>query len=200
MAGPEPFEVRDETLREVRALLRRWLGETLRKEDLAWLDAESRAAVDGPARRYYMAFSAASRHAGKTVLELPRAERAAAERVRPGWAPGAWSREQAARTFVSWMMQPGQDVVWDVEAGSLPLSRRAQDMPAWQRKAADTEGLAVFTKALETARVRPVHPAYPQVSKAVGEAVVAVLLGRSTPAKALRACADSANAALAVPR
>ncbi|MXM64618.1 extracellular solute-binding protein [Streptomyces sp. HUCO-GS316] len=110
------------------------------------------------------------------------------------------AREQAARTFVSWMMQPGQDVVWDVEAGSLPLSRRAQDMPAWQRKAADTEGLAVFTKALETARVRPVHPAYPQVSKAVGEAVVAVLLGRSTPAKALRACADSANAALAVPR
>ena len=110
------------------------------------------------------------------------------------------ARERAARTFVSWLMQPQQDVIWDIQAGSLPLSRRSQSKPAWQDKAAKTEGLAEFTKALETARVRPVDPAYPQVSKAVGEAIVAVLLGRSTPAKALRACADSANAALALPR
>ena len=109
------------------------------------------------------------------------------------------ARQRAARTFVSWLMQPAQDVRWDVQAGSLPLSRRCQDTPAWRHKAADTEGLTVFTKALETARVRPVHPAYPQISKAVGEAVVAVLLGRSTPAQALRACADTANAALSLP-
>lgn len=110
------------------------------------------------------------------------------------------AREKAARTFVSWLMQPEQDVVWDVEAGSLPLSRRTESMPDWQEKAAETEGLAVFTKALETARVRPVHQAYPQVSKAVGEAVVSVLLGRSTPTKAMRACADTANPVLARPR
>jgi multiple sugar transport system substrate-binding protein len=109
------------------------------------------------------------------------------------------ARRQAARTLVSWLMQPEQDVVWDVQAGSLPLSRLAQSKPGWRHKAAETEGLTVFTTALETARVRPVHPAYPQVSKAVGEAVVAVLLGRSTPAKATRACADTANSALALP-
>lgn len=100
MAGPTPFEPTAETLREVRSLLRKWLGEALRKEDLAWLDAECRAAADAPARRWFLAFSAVSRHAGKTVLELPRAERAAAARARPGWEPGAWTREQAARTLL----------------------------------------------------------------------------------------------------
>ncbi|WP_405565030.1 ABC transporter substrate-binding protein [Streptomyces sp. NBC_01180] len=110
------------------------------------------------------------------------------------------ARVEAARTLVSWLMQPDQDVRWDVQAGSLPLSRRTQSLPRWQTKAAKTEGLSVFTKALETARVRPAHPAYPQISQALGEAVVAVLLGRSTPAKALRRCADDANAALLIPR
>ncbi|MFB7496331.1 ABC transporter substrate-binding protein [Streptomyces sp. NPDC056161] len=110
------------------------------------------------------------------------------------------ARKQAAKTFVSWLMQPGQDVRWDVEAGSLPLSRGADELPAWRHKESDTEGLGVFTKALDSARVRPVHAAYPQVSQALGQAVVAVLLGRSSPAKALRACATDANAALLIPR
>ncbi|MFJ5293274.1 MULTISPECIES: ABC transporter substrate-binding protein [unclassified Streptomyces] len=110
------------------------------------------------------------------------------------------ARVEAARTLVSWLMEPAQDVRWDVQAGSLPLSRRTQSLPRWQAKAAKTEGLAVFTKALETARVRPAHPAYPQISQALGEAIVSVLLGRSTPTKALRRCADDANAALLIPR
>ncbi|MET0135138.1 MAG: ABC transporter substrate-binding protein [Kibdelosporangium sp.] len=110
------------------------------------------------------------------------------------------ARVRAARTFVTWLMQPDQDVRWDVDAGSLPLSRRTQELPAWQRQSAETDGLVVFTHALETARVRPVHPAYPQISQALGQAIVAVLLGRSTPAQALRGCADEANAALRIPR
>jgi multiple sugar transport system substrate-binding protein len=110
------------------------------------------------------------------------------------------ARRRAAKTFVSWLMQPAQDVRWDIDAGSLPLSRRTRDLPAWQHKESGTEGLGVFTKALATARARPVHAAYPQISQALGQAIVAVLLGRSSPAKALRACAADANAALLIPR
>ena len=58
----------------------------------------------------------------------------------------------------------------------------------------------MFTSALESARVRPVHPAYPEVSQALGQAIVAVLLGRSTPEDAMRACAEEADAALRIPR
>jgi multiple sugar transport system substrate-binding protein len=110
------------------------------------------------------------------------------------------ARAQAARTFVSWLTQPAQDVVWDVQAGSLPLSKTCQALPAWQDQARQIEGLPVFTRSLESARVRPAHPAYPQISQALGTAVTAVLLGRSTPADALRQCADEANAALLIPR
>lgn len=110
------------------------------------------------------------------------------------------ARVRAARTFVTWLMQPRQDVRWDIQAGSLPLSRSTQSLPEWKAQAAGTEGLGVFTHALESARVRPAHPAYPQISEALGEAVVAVLLGRSSPATALRRCADQANAALLIPR
>lgn len=109
-------------------------------------------------------------------------------------------RVRAARTFLSWLADPAQDVRWDVGAGSLPLSRRTQELPAWQEKTAETPGLPVFVDALEHARVRPVHPAYPQVSAALGTAIVAVLLGEATPADALRECAKAADAALIIPR
>lgn len=110
------------------------------------------------------------------------------------------ARVRAARTFVQWLTQPAQDVRWDIMAGGLPLSRSTRALPAWQAQDRGTEGLPVFTEALKSARVRPVHPAYPQISRALGQAVASVLLGRSTPAAALRRCADEANAALLIPR
>ncbi|MEV7463944.1 ABC transporter substrate-binding protein [Streptomyces rubiginosohelvolus] len=109
-------------------------------------------------------------------------------------------RAEAARTFVTWFTQPAQDSRWDTGAGSLPLSRGSEDTPAWREHATKTPGMPVFTTALASARVRPVHPAYPTVSKSLGQAIVSVLLGRATPAAAIRACAEDANAALLIPR
>ncbi|OXM54908.1 ABC transporter substrate-binding protein [Amycolatopsis alba] len=109
-------------------------------------------------------------------------------------------RVRAARTFLSWLTDPAQDVRWDVGAGGLPLSRRTQDLPAWQEKTTGTPGLQVFADALDRAKVRPVHPAYPQVSAALGTAIVSVLLGQAAPADALRECAKAADAALIIPR
>ncbi|MFD4633911.1 ABC transporter substrate-binding protein [Streptomyces sp. NPDC058284] len=110
------------------------------------------------------------------------------------------ARAKAARTFVTWLIQPSQDSRWDVEAGSLPLSRRSEDHPAWRGHAERTPGLSVFTDAVASARVRPVHPAYPRISRSVGRAVVSVLLGRTSPADAVRSCAEESNAALLIPR
>jgi multiple sugar transport system substrate-binding protein len=110
------------------------------------------------------------------------------------------ARVAATRTFLTWLMQPAQDVQWDIQAGSLPLSRATQALPQWTRKTRETHGLTVFTQALDTARVRPNHAAYPQISEALGQAVTGVLLGRRTPDQALHDCARQADAALLIPR
>ncbi|MFD7818411.1 ABC transporter substrate-binding protein [Streptomyces sp. NPDC059785] len=110
------------------------------------------------------------------------------------------ARSRAAVEFVRWMIQPVQDARWGVFAGSLPLSSATAEQPKWRSHSARTTGLDVFTDALDTARVRPVHPAYPQISQALGEAVVSVLLGKDSPAKAVRRCAEKADAALLIPR
>ncbi|MFF9410571.1 ABC transporter substrate-binding protein [Streptomyces anandii] len=110
------------------------------------------------------------------------------------------ARVGAARTFLRWLMQPAQDVRWDIEAGSLPLSRTTQALLPWTEQSRRIDGLVVFTEALETARVRPNHVAYPQISQALGRAITAVLLGLSTPAAAMRDCTRHADAALLIPR
>jgi multiple sugar transport system substrate-binding protein len=109
-------------------------------------------------------------------------------------------RVAAAHTFVRWLMDPRQDVRWDMGAGSLPLSRATNALPEWRRHADETDGLRVFVDSLENARVRPVHPAYPQISQALAQAITAVLLRRSSPDDAMRACAGEADAALRIPR
>jgi multiple sugar transport system substrate-binding protein len=110
------------------------------------------------------------------------------------------ARIEAARTFVSWLIDPKQDVRWALGVGSLPLSKESEDSPEWSRYAAETPGMTVFATTLETARVRPVHPAYPDISQALAQAVTTVLLGRGTPEDAMRTCADEADAALRIPR
>ncbi|MET9671231.1 ABC transporter substrate-binding protein [Streptomyces sp. NPDC006475] len=109
-------------------------------------------------------------------------------------------RLDAACTLVGWLMEPEQNIQWDIEAGSLPVNRPSERGSDWIRHTIDVPGLNVFTSALETAKVRPAHPVYPQISKAFGEAIVSVLLDRSSPEQALRRCADEANAALAKTR
>jgi multiple sugar transport system substrate-binding protein len=110
------------------------------------------------------------------------------------------ARSKAALTFVRWLMQPEQDVRWDISAGSLPLSQATEERAQWRRHSDATTGLKVFTDALRTARVRPVHAAYPQISQALGAAAVSVLLGRDSPKNALHRCAQKADAALLIPR
>lgn len=101
MPAPDLFVPSEETLRKARKLLRNWLADRLPAADMAWLDGEAKAvAAEEPAKRLYMAFSGACGRAPKTPLGLSASERAAADRARPGWLPGEWTAEQAARTLL----------------------------------------------------------------------------------------------------
>jgi multiple sugar transport system substrate-binding protein len=117
--------------------------------------------------------------------------------------PDSWTifdngsdRADAAIEFVRWLISPEQDVQWDIQAGSLPLSKGTVAQPEWQEHQHATEGLDVFVDALEYAQVRPTIRTYPDISKAVGQAIAGVLLGRETPEDALKGAAQTANVAL----
>jgi multiple sugar transport system substrate-binding protein len=59
-------------------------------------------------------------------------------------------------------------------------------------------GTGVFVQNLSNVqKVRPTVQQYPDVSEALGQSIVAVLLGKEQPADALNAAAEAADAALA---
>ena len=120
MPSLSAFSPSEETLRQGQRMLRRWLGKRLSVEDLAWLDEECKAAAGkDPVKRFYMAFSAACRHAGKEPLDLTKPDRASAERIRPGWAPAAWTEVQAGRITLLLHRDPRNRERWLAELDTI---------------------------------------------------------------------------------
>ena len=80
-------------------LLRAGLDSGASAEGLGWLDEQCAAQRAGaPERQFFMAISAARRHVGRGPLTIGKEE---AETARPGWQPGGWTCDQAARTLLA---------------------------------------------------------------------------------------------------
>jgi multiple sugar transport system substrate-binding protein len=103
----------------------------------------------------------------------------------------------AAVTFLTFLTEGDQDVQWASQAGSLPLRNSTADSEEWKQHVAKTEGLDVFSEALTYARTRPAIRTYPRISQPLGQAIVKMLLDKSTPEAALYDVVQEANAALA---
>ena len=99
-------------------------------------------------------------------------------------APDTWTlfdngdkRSKAAIEFVQWLNSPEQDAKWVTKAGSLPLRKGTAEQPVWKDVPEDrSPGCRVFLAGLDGARTKPTNPAYPQISEAMGQSLVAVLL------------------------
>jgi hypothetical protein len=82
-------------------LLGRWLSARLEPEQARWLeDCAARLRNGAGDRELYLAISLVSRRLGKADLELSAGDLEEAARSRPGWDPGRWSLEQAARVYL----------------------------------------------------------------------------------------------------
>src|SRR5690606_10383077 len=80
------------------ALLCKWLEQRLPPDPSAWFTEQFRKLQNGaPERDLYIALGYATRKLGKADLVLGPAELDEAQTVRPGWNPGDWSIDQAAR-------------------------------------------------------------------------------------------------------
>src|SRR5262249_13077675 len=107
------------------------------------------------------------------------------------------ARANAAREFALWLTQPEQEVRWMDATGSLPLRNSTTQRPEYAGYRSKWPNLDLWLSGLPTMRSRPTLAAYPMISKAVGEAIVSVLLGQSEPAAALAQAAEAGDRALA---
>jgi hypothetical protein len=104
-AGAPPRFI-DDSAAAIGDLLRQWLGRTLQPDAAQWLDAEierQSCAVDE--RKLGIALGLVGRRIGRSELSLSAADLTAAQTLRRGWRPDAWTADVAARvalTLATW--------------------------------------------------------------------------------------------------
>jgi multiple sugar transport system substrate-binding protein len=107
-------------------------------------------------------------------------------------------RKQAAVDFVRWLTAPEQVRTTSLATGDLPI-RESVGADASFRKQLDENlpGSATFVENLSNVKkARPSVEQYPAISEAMGQAIVAVLLGKAEPQAALDEAAQATNDAL----
>lgn len=109
-------------------------------------------------------------------------------------------RADAAWTFIKWLTSTKEHLNLALATGQLPIRASEMRQPGYRRFVAKYKGIGTFVANLGNAKkARPVTDRYPRISEAVGQAVQAVLLGKSDPQRALDEAAAKVNAILARP-
>jgi multiple sugar transport system substrate-binding protein len=109
------------------------------------------------------------------------------------------AKKKAAIDFVKWLTAPEQVKSFALATGNLPTRTSVgQDQSVLTALNDKTPGTSTFVQNLDNVKkVRPTVGQYPDVSEALGQAIVAVMLGKDQPASALNTAAQTADAALA---
>lgn len=98
----------------------------------------------------------------------------------------------AAKTFVSWLMQDSVQKEWASALGYLPVKTSLYDDPTFK----DDASISAFAKVLEEARSRPTVAQAGDVDTALGNAVQAALSGTKSAKDALDEAAAASDKAL----
>ena len=108
-------------------------------------------------------------------------------------------KKQAAIDFVKWLTAPEQVKTFSLGTGDLPTRTSVgQDQAFVAKLNEQLPGSATFVENLSNVKkIRPTVEQYPAISEALGQAVVAVMLGKDQPADALNSAAQATDAALA---
>jgi multiple sugar transport system substrate-binding protein len=109
------------------------------------------------------------------------------------------ARKQAAITFVTWLTAPAQVQAFSLKTGDLPIRRSVGlDAAVVNQMDKNLPGVKTFIANLSNVtQARPQVPSYPKISQALGNSIVAVLLGKQSPKAALDQAAQQTDAALA---
>jgi multiple sugar transport system substrate-binding protein len=101
-------------------------------------------------------------------------------------------------TFLKWFLSPQVHLDYAIKTGVLPIRQSETKLPAYKRYLKRYPAVKLFVDNLNNVtKSRPAIPSYPEISKAIGQAVQAILLGKASPKAALDAAAKQADTALA---
>ncbi|MUL83022.1 MULTISPECIES: ABC transporter substrate-binding protein [unclassified Mycolicibacterium] len=108
-------------------------------------------------------------------------------------------KKRAAIDFVKWLTAPEQVTAFSLGTGDLPTRISVgQDQALVAKLDENLPGTATFVQNLSNVKaIRPTVEQYPDISEALGQAIVSVMLGKDRPAAALNTAAQAADAALA---
>jgi len=95
-------------------------------------------------------------------------------------------REKAALKFAEFVLSEEFQTQWAIGTGYLPVNLQARQSDRYQAFAAKQPAVEVFLEQAKYGRSRPIFPGYSRVSESLGRALEAVLLGKSSPAEALK--------------
>lgn len=85
----------------ISSLLHYWISQIVDKKTIIWLDERTEQIKSSvPGREFFTAFSMVSRYVTKNKLQLTSEDLKAASELHPGWFPGHWSIDQAARIML----------------------------------------------------------------------------------------------------
>ncbi|MCV7229247.1 ABC transporter substrate-binding protein [Mycolicibacterium komossense] len=108
-------------------------------------------------------------------------------------------KKQAAIDFVKWLTAPEQVKSFSLATGDLPTRLSVgQDKSVLDQLNQKLPGSATFVENLSNVKtVRPTVEQYPDISEALGQAIMSVMLGEAQPADALGKAAQATDDALA---
>lgn len=96
-------------------------------------------------------------------------------------------REKAAFKFLEYAASEQFQTELALGTGYLPINLKSRDSAEYQAFLQKLPQTKIFLEQAEYARSRPTFPGYNRISDSIGRAVETVLLGRSSPADALKA-------------
>ena len=119
------------------------------------------------------------------------------------WMLGSRPKEEqeAAWTFLKWLLEPEQQAEWFAGSGFLAIRRSAYDLPAAQEAMEKYPGFRVAVEGLEKGPTEPetlgpVIGAFPQVREAIAVAAEQMILDSKDPEQALADAAAEADRAI----
>ena len=96
-------------------------------------------------------------------------------------------REKAAFKFAEYVLSEEFQTAWALETGYLPVNIKSRQSAKYQQFIQEQPAVKVFLDQAKYGRSRPIFPGYNRVSENIGRAIESVLMGKSSPADALKA-------------